>query len=43
MGAGLFYGGSAMVHVAPAGITSDEALAAWVERGISFAKSLPSK
>lgn len=32
-----------MVYVEPAGIASDEALAAWIERGISFVRTLPPK
>ena len=31
------------VYVEPAGIATDAALAAWVERGASFARSLPVK
>lgn len=32
-----------MVYVEPAGIASDAALATWVEKGISFAETLPPK
>lgn len=31
------------VYVAPAGTGSDESLAAWVARGLSYARSLPPK
>lgn len=32
-----------MVYVGAEGISSDDELAAWVERGIAFAESLPPK
>lgn len=32
-----------MVYVAAAGLRTDEALEAWVERGLSFTRSLPAK
>jgi hypothetical protein len=31
------------VFVAPEALSSDESLAAWVQRGVMFARSLPSK
>lgn len=31
------------IRVAPAGYRSDKALAAWVERGVAFASTLPRK
>lgn len=31
------------VYVAPQALSSDESLAAWVQRGVTFARSLPSK
>jgi hypothetical protein len=34
---------SGFVYVAPAGLESDEDLAAWVRRGADFARSLPVK
>ncbi len=32
-----------MVYVGPAGLRSDSALAAWVQRGVDFAATLPPK
>jgi TfoX/Sxy family transcriptional regulator of competence genes len=32
-----------MVYVDPAGIASDTALGAWVDRGVAFADTLPAK
>ena len=32
-----------MIYVAVDGFSEDEELVAWVERGLSFARSLPSK
>jgi TfoX/Sxy family transcriptional regulator of competence genes len=32
-----------MVYVAPAGVSDDADLAAWVGRGVKFARTLPSK
>ena len=32
-----------MVYVAPMGFHTEEALRAWIERGIRFARSLPAK
>ena len=34
---------STMVFVEPAGLLSDRALAAWVERAVSFVRTLPPK
>ena len=32
-----------MVHVEASGVTSDEDLAAWIDRGVEFALTLPPK
>jgi TfoX/Sxy family transcriptional regulator of competence genes len=32
-----------MVYVSPAGLVDDDELAAWVARGVSFARALPAK
>ena len=32
-----------MVYVEPAGVATDEALAAWVRRGLDFVATLPPK
>jgi TfoX/Sxy family transcriptional regulator of competence genes len=32
-----------MVYVAPAGLAREQELRAWVDRGVAYARSLPSK